>query len=47
MTLGTPPQTFSVLLDTGSARLWVVDKRCADTACSKSFGGMRQKQLKK
>ncbi|ETE62707.1 Cathepsin E-B, partial [Ophiophagus hannah] len=35
VSIGTPPQTFSVILDTGSADFWIPSKYCMNEACLK------------
>ncbi|ODN82175.1 hypothetical protein L202_02467 [Cryptococcus amylolentus CBS 6039] len=34
LSVGTPAQTFDIVLDTGSSDLWLASEKCSTTACS-------------
>ncbi|CAD31820.1 Peptidase A1 domain-containing protein [Caenorhabditis elegans] len=44
ITVGTPPQPASVVLDTASANLWVIDAACNSQACNGNPGSGYTKQ---
>jgi len=42
ISLGTPAQNFSIILDTGSSNLWIPDKSCKFGGCANKHVSIRQ-----
>uniref|UniRef100_A0A914P7V2 Peptidase A1 domain-containing protein n=1 Tax=Panagrolaimus davidi TaxID=227884 RepID=A0A914P7V2_9BILA len=40
ISLGTPPQNFTMFLDTASSNLWVIDSKCKSKGCQGNPGGI-------
>ncbi|KAH7702647.1 ASP-1 protein, partial [Aphelenchoides avenae] len=47
VTLGTPPQQFSLLLDTSSSNVWVIGAACSSRACTGNQRPLKHQKFNK